>query len=367
MEKINLRPIFKVVDAVIQPLGWLPLKKAQYVDLMLACSTADFKRILRIHNRQPHGLTEEQKTDLFIKVGQDVAWFEQFNADPSFRKEVNAKSQSGSNEDPHVIEEKFKSLYYNMVAQGWFPNTFEGQKLAVNALDIYSEKSSLKVDRSSLFEFLLSQDIWNPQTLQWLAEDAVDSAHSYNRLKSDPSSVLIQTLASYRPFQPHQIEPFLENNFHNINWMQLERKRGPSDISTLRPLWELGLKELSESFVKQLIEKNPDITKKLNFTTVLSQRPTISIELFEAIMLQDRMSIKRLLRKSRDPQGILNAVKNNHVQSYSKQFVNDDPYTKSVLAYLVHKETQATHSTIMEALEQDAQSSQAVLSTRRKM
>lgn len=372
MEKIKLHPLFKIVDVLIQPLGWLSLKKAQYADLMLACTTADLKRILRIHNRQPNGLTEEQKIDIFAKIGEDVSWFEKFNADPNFRKETTtARQHSGSNEDPRKIEEKLKSLYYALCAQGLFPQTFEGQKLAVDSLNVYGAGLNEDVYKSSLLEFLLPQNIWNTQALQWLAEDAIYSAHSYNLLKTNPSSELIQKLAGYCTFKPHHIEPFLETNFHNINWVQLERQRGSSDISDLHPVWELALKELSESFVKQLIEKKPEITKKLRFTTVLAQRKNVSVELFEAVMLQEGMSVKRLLRKSRDPQGIVQAMQNNQVQSYTKKFISEDPYTKSVLEYLIHKETQQTRNNIVAALNiEEYQSSaplEATTSSRRKM
>lgn len=374
MEKINLRPLFKIVDALIQPLGWLSLKKAQHVNLMLACSTADIKRILRIHNRQHNGLTEEQKTDLFIKVSGDVAWFERFNADPEFRKDTSttAKSQSGSDEDPHKIEEKFKSLYYNLCFHNLFPQTFEGQKLAVSSLNVYgSEKLKQDVYKASPFDFLLAQDFWHPQTLQWLAEDAVDSAQSYNRLKANPSSELVQTLVGYCPFQSHQIEPFLEKHFYNINWMQTERKRGASDISTLRPLWELAVKDLSEDFVIRLIEAFPVITQRIKFTKAFSERKNISTELFDAIMRQEKMSLKRLVRQSRDPDGILAAIKAAHVQSYCKEYNKQHAYTKNLLAYLAYRETQQTRNNIVEALAtENLQPDEPVhppLATRRKM
>lgn len=373
MEKINVRPLFKIVDLALKPLGWLSWAKSQRLDLMLACSTADLKRILWIHSRQPNGLTEEQKVNIFVKVGGDLSWFEKFNADPNFRKETSnsARVRSGSNDDPHTIEEKLKSLYYDLRSQGLFPQSFEGQKLAVSALVVHSaDKLEPAVYTATPFECLLKENIWNNQTLQWLAEDAVESAHSYNRLKNNPSQ-FIQTLAGYSRFQHHQIEPFLEKNLDNINWMQTERQRGASDISSLRPLWELALKELSEPFVKQLITKNPQISKKLNFTTVLSKRKIISIELFETVMLQEGMSVKRLLRKSRDPEGIVQALRNNQVQSYTKKFVSDDGYTKSVLGYLIHKETQQTRNNIVAALNteklQSTDSAPSSPSIRRKM
>lgn len=370
MNKINVRPILKIVDIVVQPLGWLSLDTAHHINLRMACTKGDFKRIMNIHKKYPNGLSEEQKTEIFVKIGEDLAWVEKYNSNENFREHTlnQIEVQLGSYDNPHAIEKKLKSLYHQLYSEGLFPQTFVGQKMAVGALTVnYSVKLDPEVYVASPFEFLLENADWNNETRQWLAEDAVESAQSYNRLNDNPSE-LMRTLAGYSPFKRHQIGPFLDKYFSTINWMQTERQRGAGDISTLRPLWESALKSLPESFAIRLIHDFPAISQSLRFTTVLSERKNISVEMFDVVAAQQRMSLKRLTRKSRDPDGITTAVKNAQIQSYVKDYNKEHNYTKCLLAYLIHKETQQSRNNIMAAIgTQSTDQTPSSSATRKKM
>lgn len=362
MEKIQLRPVFKFFAHLSKSLGWLPFEKARNLDLMMACATADIVRIIAINNKHPNGLSEAQKIQLFETAGENLSWVERYNRDEEFQKnsKSNLQQMTGSNETGEEIERKHFAFFQKLYEHNLFPQTFEGQRTAVEALDTLNFNI-----KSAGLRFLLSEEDWNQETLHWLADHALLSCESFNRLQANPTSNLHQKIVDCSRFTPELTALFFKQQLLFINWERLESPKGESDIAPKSPLWQLALKHLPEPLVMDLIEAFPGLTQKLRFTTVLSERKTISVEMFERIASQERMNVKRLARKSRDPEGIVQAAKNGHVQSYFKQYVNTDPYTKQLLEYLVHKETQETRATILQALE--SRDETPVATSKRKM
>lgn len=348
MEKIQLRPVFKIFAHLSKSLGWLPFEKARNMDLMMACATADIERVIAIHNKHPNGLSEAQKIQLFETAGENLSWVERYNRDEEFQKnsKSNLQQMTGSNETGEEIERKHFAFFQKLYEHNLFPQTFEGQRSVVEALDTLH--SNIK---SAGLRFLLPEDGWERETLNWLADHSLLSCESLNSLQANPTSELRKKMVNYSRFTPELTALFFKEQLPFINWESMESAKGATDIAPKSPLWQLALRHLPEPIVMDLITAFPAFTQKLLFTTVLAERKTISIELFDMIASQDRMNVKRLARKSRDPVGIAQAAKNGQMQSYFKQYVNSDPYTKQLLAYLVHKESQATRSNILQALE----------------
>lgn len=360
MEKIRLRPVFQVFAHLSRTLGWVPWERVRNLDLIMAVATADIQRIVAIGSKQPNGLSEEQKTKIFQEAGQNLSWIELYNRDKDFRNRAKRSVQqiSGSNETNEQIERKLFDFYQKLHEHNLFPQSFEGQRAAVKALDVLHPSI-----RSQALAFLLVQDDWSRETLQWLADTALADGKSFRHLSEHPKSRLFDTLASSSRFTPELIAVFFEEHLSFINWSQMEASQGQSDIEPKSPLWQSAVRNLPDNLVQRMVNEVPDLTQKVKFTMMLAQRQHVSIELFELIASQNKMTIKRLAHKSRDPQGIVQAVKNANVQAYFKEFVNSDPYTKSLLNYLAHKETQATRNTILRAINNES----APTPSRRKM
>ena len=361
MEKIQLRPVFQVFAHLSRTLGWMPWARARDLDLTMSVATTDIDRILAIGNKHPNGLSEEQKTKIFHEAGQNLAWIELYNRDDNFRScaKISVQQLSGSNETNEQIEQKLFAFYQKLHEHDLFPQSFEGQRAAVRALDVLHPSI-----RSQAFAFLLAQKEWNKDTLQWLADTALVCAKSFQHLNNNPHSKLFNTLSSSSRFTPELIAVFFKEHLSVIDWEQMETSRGQSDIEPKSPLWHSAVIHLPDNLVQRMVEEVPGLAQKLKFTTMLAQRQNVSLELFELIASQKKMSVQRLANKSRDPAGIVQAVKNANVQVYFKEFMNSDPYTKSLLNYLVHKEIQATRTTILSAINRE---SAPPTSARRKM